>query len=138
MKSTNKGLLILTGIIILGVWGCSQSRNEAANAKLRQLEAQHARLEEDYQAVAKANENFRKRLAQVEAQRADLAKQVAELRVVVRERDELRQQVTARTAERDTLHSQMVQFSRELVNLAGRVEAATTGTPRQVTVSFAD
>lgn len=138
MKSTNKGLLILMGTIVLGVWGCSQSKNEASNARLRQLEAQHAKLEEDYQAVLKANDNFRRRLSQVEAQRADLAKQVADLQVVVRERDELRQQVTARTGERDALHSQMVQFSRELHTLAGRIEAATAGTPRQVTVSFSD
>lgn len=137
MKPANKGLWILSGMIILGVWGCSQGKNDAV-ARLKQLEAQHARLQEDYEAVHKANDNFRKRLAQVESQRVELAKQVADLKVVVRERDDLRQQLSTRTGERDNLHSQLIQFGRELHTLAGRIEAATTGSPRQMTISYAD
>lgn len=133
----NKGLWILSGMIILGVWGCSQGKNDAI-ARLKQLEAQHARLQEDHEAAQKANDNFRKRLAQVESQRADLAKQVTELKTAVRERDDLRQQLSTRTGERDTLHSQLLQFGRELHTLAGRIEAATNGSSRQITISYAD
>jgi uncharacterized coiled-coil DUF342 family protein len=93
-------------------------------------------LEEDYQSVTASNENFRKRLALVEARRAKLAKQVEELQAVVKERDDLRQQVTTRTGERDTLHTQLVQFSRDLRKLAGQVEATTNGVPRPVTAAL--
>ena len=134
MKSTSKGLIILLALASLGLWGCSQNKN-TNGAKHRELEARHAKLEEDYQALTTANENFRKRLAQVEAQRTELAKQVEDLQAVVRERDDLRQQVTTRTGERDALHTQLVQFGRELQNLAGRIEAATNATPRSLTAA---
>ncbi|MBM4069606.1 MAG: hypothetical protein FJ271_11745 [Planctomycetes bacterium] len=133
----HKGLWILSGMIILGIWGCSQGKNDAV-VKLKQLEAQHARLQDDLETAQKASDNFRKRLTQVESQRAELAKQVAELKTVVRERDDLRQQLSTRTGERDSFHSQLIQFGRELHTLAGRVEAATNGSARQITISYAD
>jgi len=55
---------------------------------------------------------------------------VEKLQAVVHERDELKEQVAVRTGERDALHTQMVQFGKELQNLMGRVEAATHITPR--------
>ncbi len=138
MKTTTKGLLILIALGTLGLWGCAQNQAGADHAaKLRALEARHTKLEEDYQAVAAANENIRKRLAQVEASRVELLKKVEELRLVVRERDELKQQVTVRTGERDALHTQMVQFGRDLQALVGRIEAATNTSPRPATASLA-
>jgi chromosome segregation ATPase len=139
MTSTGKGLFILIALASLGLWGCSQNQDGATDAKLRELEARHLKLEEDYQAVVAANESIRKRLATVEGQRADLAKKVESLQIVVRERDELRQQVAARTGERDALHSQMVSFAKELQSLAGRIEAATNGgNGRPLTAARAD
>jgi len=139
MNTTSKGLLLVIAVACLGLWGCAQNKAGADTAaKLRELEARHAKLEEDYQAVAAANESIRKRLALVEADRATLTKKVEELHVVLRERDELKRQVTVRTGERDTLHAQMVQFGRELQSLVGRVEAATSGGNRPTTASLAD
>ena len=136
MKSTSKGLIITIALATLGIWGCAQNRSGANTAaKLRELEARHAKLEEDYQAVVLGNETFRKRLAAVEAQRVELAQKVDKLQAVVHERDELRDQVANRTGERDALHSQMVQFSRELQNLAGKVDAAATAAPGQPATS---
>ena len=135
MKSTSKGLIITIALATLGIWGCAQNRSGANTAaKLRELEARHAKLEEDYQAVVLGNETFRKRLAAVEAQRVELAQKVDKLQAVVHERDELRDQVANRTGERDALHSQMVQFGKELQGLVGRVEAATHSIPRPETV----
>src|SRR6516164_6731576 len=131
MKSTSKGLIITMALATLGFWGCAQNRSGANTAaKLRELEARHAKLEEDYQAVVLGNETFRKRLAAVQAQREELARKVEKLQAVVHERDELKEQVAVRTGERDALHTQMVQFGKELQNLMGRVEAATHITPR--------
>jgi hypothetical protein len=126
MSSTSLRLLILLGVMFLGIWGCAE--NSSANSKLRQLEARYLKLEEDHQAAAAANDSFRKKLADVDAQRAELAKQVEELQVAVRERDELRRQLTTRTGERDAFHTQLLNFSKELQNLAGRVEAAANPT----------
>jgi hypothetical protein len=135
MKSTSKGLIITMALASLGFWGFAQSRSGASTAvKLRELEARHVKLEEDYQAVVLGNETIRKRLAAIETQRAELAQQVEKLQAVVHERDELKEQVAARIGERDALHSQMVQFGKELQNLVGRVEAATNAIPRTETV----
>jgi hypothetical protein len=138
MNSTGKGLFILIALASLGLWGCSQNQDGTTDAKLRELEARHVKLEEDYQAVVAANDNIRKRLATVEAQRADLAKKVEGLQLVVRERDELRHQLVTRTGERDAIHSQLVQFSKELHGLAGRIEAATNSNARPETTALAD
>lgn len=139
MKSTSKGLIITMALASLGFWGCAQNRSGANTAaKLRELEARHAKLEEDYQAVVLGNETIRKRLSAVESQRAELALQVEKLQAVVHERDELKDQVAARTGERDALHSQMVQFGKELQNMVGRVEAATNAIPRAETVKTND
>jgi chromosome segregation ATPase len=129
MNCASKALLVLTAIGMVGLWGCSQNKGGTANSRIRDLEARHAKLEEDYRAVVAANDGFRKRLAQAETQRAELAKQVKDLEIVVRERDELKKQLVTRTGERDNLHAQLVQFGRELQGLMGKVEAATNGQP---------
>jgi outer membrane murein-binding lipoprotein Lpp len=139
MKTTSKGLLIVFAVACLGLWGCAQNKaGTDTAAKLRELEARHAKLEEDYQAVAAANESIRKRLAIVEADRATLTKKVEELRIVVRERDELKRQVAVRTGERDALHAHLVQFGRDLQSLVGRVEAAANGTNSPPTTSLTE
>lgn len=125
MKCASKALLVLTAVAMVGLWGCAQNKSGSGTARVRELEVRHAKLEEDYRAVVTANDNFRKRLAQAETQRADLARQVRELEDAAREGDELRKQLTTRTGERDSLQSQLLQFGRELQSLAGKIEAAT-------------
>jgi outer membrane murein-binding lipoprotein Lpp len=139
MKSTSRGLIITIALATLGFWGCAQNRSGANTAaKLRELEARHAKLEEDYQAVVLGNESIRKRLAAVESQRVELAQQLEKLQTVVHERDELKEQITARTGERDALHAQMIQFGKELQNMVGRVEAATHAIPKAETVKIGE
>jgi hypothetical protein len=66
----------------------------------------------------------RKKLAYVQDQAAKWARQAEQLQTVSKERDHLRQQVTVSVNERNTLQSQLQQFSRELQSLAGKVESA--------------
>jgi chromosome segregation ATPase len=120
------GLIALLLVSSLSLWGCSQQQTATTNAKIKELESRYVKLEEDYRVVSAANETHRKKLTQIESQRADLAKQVEELQAVVQERDQLKRQVAERTQERDAVHSQLTQFSKEVQLLAGRIEAAAT------------
>jgi chromosome segregation ATPase len=119
----------------LGLWGCGQ-QSGTFTAKIREMEARHTKLEEDFRTVSTANEQGRKKLTQVEArlketlaQTQELTKQLEELQQVVQERDELKKQLLARTGERDAAQTQLLQFGRDLQALAGRVEAAAAANP---------
>jgi chromosome segregation ATPase len=125
-----------------GLYGCTHQQNGAASAKFRDLESRYTKLEEDYRAVTATGDAARKKLAQVEAQKAELAKEVEELKTAVqerdelkKERDELRKQLVSRTNERDAVQTQMTQFRQALQELVSRVDAAvnnpstTPGTP---------
>jgi chromosome segregation ATPase len=121
-----------------GMYGCTQQKSGAASAKVRDMEARYTKLEEDYRAVAATGEANRKKLAQLEAEKVELAKEVEELRVVAverdelrKEREELRKQVAARTGERDNYQTQLTQFRQDLMSLVSRVDSTLTtpGTP---------
>jgi chromosome segregation ATPase len=134
MKSANKALLVLMVVMSVGLWGCAQGTGPASgSARLRDLEARHAKLEEDYRAAASVRDQARKRAFTLEQQRDALQQQVEQL---TRERDELRQQVAARSGERDTLQGHLLQLGKELHNLAGRIDAAA-GTPTSQPVTAA-
>lgn len=126
MHRASIAMLVILAVSSLGLWGCARQTTNATNAKIRELENRYAKLEEDYRVVAAANETHRKKLTQIEAQRTTLAKQVEELQAVVKERDDLKQQLAARTQERDTVHAQLSQFSKEVQALAGRIESAVS------------
>ena len=135
MISARRGLMVFLILAPLGLWGCAQERNGAAATKLRDLAARNAKLEEDFRIASNTTDTLRKKLTQAETQRAELAKQVEVLQEVLRERDELRKQVASRTGERDALHTQLLQFGKELQNLAGRIEAAASTRTTPVTAT---
>ena len=124
MQKASTAVLVTMVISSLGLWGCSNQKNVATNIKIRELENRHAKLEEDYRVILAANETNRRKLVQMEAQRTELAQKVEELQGVVKERDELRSQLTTRTEERDSVQLQLLQFSKDLQSLAGRAQAA--------------
>lgn len=100
-----------------GLWGCAQGPSGHAQAeRVKGLEAKCAKLEEDYRAVAAARDQIRKKTADLEAE-------VAQLRAVVKERDELRHQVTARTGERDLLQQRCDRLKKGIQELLGQDEA---------------
>jgi chromosome segregation ATPase len=122
MTSGKKALLILMLTTLLGLWGCTQgSSSTSASARLRELEARSARLEDDYKTAAAARDQARKKVTLLEEQRAQ---QLEQLQKVAKERDELRTQLTTRAAERDALQASLVQFSRDLQSLATKVDQA--------------
>lgn len=121
---------LLFGLIALGItglWGCGQQKTGLFNAKIRELEARYAKLEEDFRTLQLASEQSRKRLSAVETQRAALEAEKAALTKQVEgtaaERESLRKLVGQRTTERDMAQANLVQFSKDLQSLAGRVEA---------------
>jgi septal ring factor EnvC (AmiA/AmiB activator) len=126
MTAAHKALLVVMVVATLGLWGCAQNpSNATTSARIRDLEARNAKLEEDYRAAVTARDQLRKRLGTAEEQRTQ---QTEQLQVVTRERDELKQQVNVRGAERDVLHGQLIQLGKDLQSLAGRIEAATGST----------
>ncbi|MCI0458689.1 MAG: hypothetical protein L0Z62_17160 [Gemmataceae bacterium] len=137
MNCAHKALLVLFVVVSLGIWGCAQGNGPATgSARLRDLEARHAKLEEDYRATVAARDQARKKVTALEQERTALVQQVERLQQVVKERDELRQQVASRTTERDALHGQLIQFGKDLQALLGRIDAIA-GTPVSTPVSSA-
>ena len=122
MTCGKKALLVMMLTGLLGVWGCTQGGSSSStSARLRELEARSARLEDDYKTAAAARDQARKKVAQLEEQRAQ---QMDLLQKVVKERDELRGQLSSRVAERDALQASLLQFSRDLLSLATKMDQA--------------
>jgi chromosome segregation ATPase len=145
MTKASPLFLLIVFLGTVGLYGCTNQKTGTVNAKIREMENRFAKLEEDYRTVVAAAESTKKKLAQVESQKAELAKEVDELRPVVGERDnllkereELRKQLVTRTGERDTFQSQLTQFRQDLQSLITRVDSAittpgTSGTPVSAT-----
>ncbi|HEV3146506.1 MAG TPA: hypothetical protein VGZ47_21645 [Gemmataceae bacterium] len=123
--SNYQKLIALGVVVIVGIWGCSESSSGSAE-KIKALESKVNRLEEEFRSASAARDQFRKKLAEVEQQQA-LLKQ---------ERDELRADLKTRTTERDAITGQFDQFRKNLKDLIGQTEAALAkpGTPPVTTV----
>jgi len=125
MTCTKKALMVMMLTALLGLWGCSQNgAPNSGSARLRELEAKTARLEDDYRTAVTARDQARKKVTILEEQRAQLLLQVEQLERIAKERDELKQLITHRTAERDAMQGHLLQFSRDLQNLAAKIDQA--------------
>src|SRR5689334_9594530 len=101
MTCTKKALMVMIMTAVLGMWGCTQgAAHPSGSARLRELEAKAARLEDDCKSAIAARDQARKKVNLLEEQRAQLLQQVEQLERIGRERDELKQILTQRTAER--------------------------------------
>jgi chromosome segregation ATPase len=127
MKNFNRVLVAGLLFCTMSMWGCTQQKTGAISTKIRELEARYTKLEEDYKTLQAAHEQHRKRLNQAETQRAALEKDKADLTTQLEatngEREALAKQVSQRTVERDAAQNNLVQFSKELQGLVGRVES---------------
>src|SRR5262245_49215496 len=120
MNRANKALVVMV-VATLGLWGCAQEHNQGkGNARIRSLESKNSKLEEDFRAVAAARDLIKKKLQAAEAERLRLSQQLEDSQNVAKERDELRQQVSARTQERDALQAQFDLFRKGIRNLLGK------------------
>jgi TolA-binding protein len=132
MNRAGKSLIVLL-VAAVGLWGCSQaaSNQTAAQAdKIKSLEAKVSKLEDDYKAAAAARDQARKRISDLEDQHSQMEEQLAQLqkeveagKLVVKERDELRQEVEARTGERDFLQMRCDKMKKGLQTLLGADDA---------------
>ncbi len=114
-------------VAVLGAWGCARgpANHFAAQAeKIRTLEGQCSKLEEDYKAVAAARDVARRRVTSLEEENARLQKQLLFHQAVVKEREGLRHQLESRTSERDNLQMRCNRLKKGLQNLLGQDEAA--------------
>jgi chromosome segregation ATPase len=117
-------------VTLLGLWGCAKGpAGQSAQDRLRGLEAKCSKLEDDYRSMAGARDQARKQVAALEAERTRLQKDLAEAQAVAKERDDLRQQVTTRTSERDTLQLRCDRLKKGLQNLLGQDEAGAPAPP---------
>ena len=128
MKSISPTFIAVFLLCAMGVWGCGQQRTGSIGAKISELEARYAKLEEDYRVLQSNHDQHRKKLSQIEAQRNALEEEKTELNnkldKLAIERETLHKQVVQRTQERDTAQTHLAQFGKELQALAGRIESA--------------
>jgi uncharacterized coiled-coil DUF342 family protein len=131
--------LALAVVAALGLWGCAEGQGNggAAAERVRALENKCAKLEDDYRAVASARDGLRKKLTATEEERVRLHQDLAAKEAVVKERqalakerDELAQQVSTRTGERDAAQAQLEQVRKGLRSLLGQADASATGQPQ--------
>jgi chromosome segregation ATPase len=127
MKNMNPAVFAVFLLCAMGIWGCGQQKTGAIGAKIHELESRYAKLEEDHRALQANHDQHRKKLSQIEAERSALQQEKDELKnqldKVTAERDAFRKQTMQRTQERDAAQSNLMQFSKELQALAGRVES---------------
>jgi chromosome segregation ATPase len=114
--------LSVTLVLFLGLWGCARGPSSQAE-RLRSLETKCLKLENDYRSVAAARDQARKQLAALEAEREQLQKELADKQALLKERDALRQQVAARTHERDNLKLRCDRLKKGLQELLGQDDA---------------
>jgi hypothetical protein len=126
MNRTNKGLVVLT-VALMGVWGCAQSSTPGPSTtdRLRALEVKNTKLEEDFRAVAAARDQVRRKLAAAEEQLKQAEQQAADqVQAAVKEKEEVKLLLAARTGERDAMVLQFDAFRKNIKELLGQAEAA--------------
>ncbi len=113
-------------VAALGVWGCAKgpANQAAAQAeRIHALETKCGKLEDDYKAVASARDQAKRRVASLEEENARLEKELADHLAVVKERDNLKQVVDARTSERDLLQLRCDRIKKGIQSLIGQDDA---------------
>jgi hypothetical protein len=136
MSRANKALVFLV-VVVCGLWGCAQgpTNGAASQERIKALESKCTKLEDDYRAVATARDQLRKKLAAADEERIKLEQELEQQTMAAKDRDELRQQLNARTSERDQVQVQFDLFRKSIRNLLGQAEAAATSTSQPVSSS---
>jgi chromosome segregation ATPase len=144
MSRFNKSLSILT-VSFLGLWGCAQGpANSSAQAdKVKKLEDKCAQKDEDYRKKAVELDQARKVAAglqqdkeQLEDQRGRMQKELDQFRVVVKERDRLRQELDLKTTQRDALQARCDKLKAGIRSLMSDDDAMLPTPPTTNTATF--
>lgn len=136
MKVHHRSLLGILVFVLIGLIGCSEAPTPNSASRLRHLQSQNARLEQDYRASVAELVKLRKQVSElVQQTQENKQKQREELEQVAKERDELRQQLNVCEGQRDALRSQLVNFSRDLQSLVGKIEQVATNRNKGVIAS---
>src|SRR5262245_42313430 len=112
MNRVSKALVVLA-IMGLGLWGCAQgpAQQNAGGDRVKTLEREVAKLQDDYRSVSAIRDQLRKALADKEEQRLHLQTDLDQVKAATaRENEDLKAQLTARTAERDAALAQFDVF----------------------------
>lgn len=119
-------------VALLGVYGCSKGPTSSAPPDTSAATAKLQKLEEEYKAAAAARDQLRQKLASAEDQQtkaqaaqAQLQQQLEETKVAAeKEKDALKNEVKARTGERDAVNAQYESFRKNLKQLIGSADGA--------------
>jgi len=132
MSRANKALAVMV-VAVMGLWGCAQENKKHGNAdpRVKALEQKNAKLEEDFRAVVDTRDSFRRKLTEQDQETARLGKELEQLQNAAKERDELRQQLSARATERDALQGQLEGLRTGIRSLLGQSEKASVAAPSQ-------
>ena len=132
MTRTIKILLVL-GLTVFGVWGCSKGNTGSASDKSSNNEAKVAKLEDELKSTTAARDTFRTKLAAIEEQlRTETARGVA----LQKERDDGLANWKAKSLERDQVQTQFDSFRKNIKELLGQTEAVQASQPTIKTVSL--
>ena len=114
-------------VALMGVWGCARGPSAATLAeRIKSLETKCTRLETDFKAASIARDQLRVQLTQSEDQ-------VAKLQPIIKERDELKVQLTMKATERDQILSQFDSFRQSIRDLLGQADIAAMRAPETST-----
>jgi uncharacterized protein (DUF3084 family) len=118
------GFLLVT---LLGVYGCARTPISAAGVDTAGATAKVQKLEADYRAAIDAREQFRQQLIAAQEQNAkaqgELRKELEQAKAAAAtEKEVLKNEVKARTGERDALNAQYESFRKSLKELLGTAD----------------
>jgi len=113
------GFLLVT---LLGAYGCAKG---PSNASAENNTTKVQKLEDDYRAAIAARDQFRQRLVTAEEQQARTQRELEQARTTAAaEKEALKNEVKARTSERDALQIQYENFRKTLKDLLGNADSA--------------
>jgi septal ring factor EnvC (AmiA/AmiB activator) len=124
MNPGTRALIVLV-VASLGAWGCAQgpANGPTSAERIRALENKISRLEDDFRTAVVVRDQLKKKVSTLEEEKVQ---QIDRLQAVVKERDDLKQQLASRTNERDNLQVQFDQFRKGIKTLLGQAEVALT------------
>ncbi len=102
-------------VVLAGVWGCAgrTDPNAGARERIRVLESRCQKLEQDYRGVASTRDKIEKQLAELKAENARFKAAIEQQNTLVKERDELAEQLKTALAQLESSKSEALRLAAE-------------------------